>query len=113
LAMDGLTFRVSVHATAVEAEGTDEEIVRRRDVLVSQNRNEPLEIRHDVLLLPHVLLTSRHSSSAMWSGQLFEQPAIARRVRSFTRSRSVGVVREAVAAARCVRWTTNRYRVSR
>jgi hypothetical protein len=28
--MDGLTFRVSVHAPAVEAEGIDEEIVSRR-----------------------------------------------------------------------------------
>jgi len=29
LAMDGLTFRVSMHATATEAEGIDEEIVSR------------------------------------------------------------------------------------
>ncbi len=46
LAMDRLTFRVSVHATAIEAEGIDEEFVSRRDVLVSQNRNDSLEIRH-------------------------------------------------------------------
>jgi hypothetical protein len=54
LAMDGLTFRVSMHATPTEAEGIDEEIVSRRDVLASQNRNDSLEIRHDVLLLSHV-----------------------------------------------------------
>jgi hypothetical protein len=50
LAMDGLTFRVSMHATAIEAEGLDEEIVSCRDVLVSQNRNDSLEIGHKVLL---------------------------------------------------------------
>jgi hypothetical protein len=51
LAMDRLTFRVSMHAPAVEAEGIDEEIVSRGDVLVRQYRNDSLEIRHDVLLL--------------------------------------------------------------
>jgi hypothetical protein len=40
LAVDGLTFRVSMHAAAIEAEGIDEEIVSRCDVLVSQNRND-------------------------------------------------------------------------
>jgi hypothetical protein len=50
LAMDRLTFCVSMHAPAVEAEGIDEEIVSRGDVLVRQNRNDSLEIRHDVLL---------------------------------------------------------------
>lgn len=57
LAMDGLTFRVSIDAPAIEAEGIDEEIVSRWDVLVNQNRNDSLEIRHDVLLLSHVRLT--------------------------------------------------------
>src|SRR5687767_9201461 len=51
LAMDGLTFRVSMHTPAVEAEGIDEEIVSRLDVLVSENRNDSIEIRHDVLLV--------------------------------------------------------------
>jgi hypothetical protein len=59
LAMDGLTFRVSMHSPAIEAEGMDEEIVSRWDVLVSQNRNDSLEMNHDVLLLSHVRLTLR------------------------------------------------------
>ena len=46
--MNWLTFRVSRHAPAIEAERMDEEIVSRRNVLVSQNRNDSLEIRHDV-----------------------------------------------------------------
>ena len=48
LAMDWLTFRVSMHAPAIEAEGIDEEIVSRRDILVSQNSNDTLEIRHEL-----------------------------------------------------------------
>jgi hypothetical protein len=52
--VDGLTFRVSMHAPAIEPERIDEEIVSRRDVLASQNRNDSLETRHDVLLLSHV-----------------------------------------------------------
>jgi hypothetical protein len=48
LAMDGLTFRVSINAAAMEAKGMDEEIVSRRDVLVSQNRNDSREMRHDL-----------------------------------------------------------------
>jgi hypothetical protein len=51
LAMDRLTFRISIHAAAIEAEGIDEEVVGRWDVLVSQNRNDSLELRHDVLFL--------------------------------------------------------------
>jgi hypothetical protein len=47
LAMDGLTFGVSRHAPTIEAEGIDEEIVSRLDVLVSQNRNDSLEVRHE------------------------------------------------------------------
>ena len=43
LAMDRLTFRVSIHAPGTEAEGIDEEIVSRCDVLINQNRNDSLE----------------------------------------------------------------------
>lgn len=43
LAMDRLTFRVAMHAPANEAEGIDEEIVSRLDVLVSQHRNDSFE----------------------------------------------------------------------
>jgi hypothetical protein len=50
LAMDRETVRISMHAAAIEAEGIDEEIVSRCDVLVSQNGNDSLEMRHFVLL---------------------------------------------------------------
>jgi hypothetical protein len=50
LAMDWLTPCVSRHTSVREAEGMDEELVSRRDVLVSQNRNDSLEIGHDVVL---------------------------------------------------------------
>jgi hypothetical protein len=52
LAMNGLTFRVSMYTPAIEAEGIDEKVVSRWDVLVGQNRNDPLETGHDVLLVP-------------------------------------------------------------
>jgi hypothetical protein len=73
LAMDGLAFGVSIHATASEAEGIDEEIVSRRDVVVSQNRNDSLEIRHDVLPLSHVRLTGLRASQSRghWDRLLF------------------------------------------
>ncbi len=65
LAVDGLTFCVSMYATAIETECIDEEIVSRRDVLVSQNRNDSLEIGHDVLLLSQRRPTSRMGSAAL------------------------------------------------
>ena len=45
--MNWLTFGVS-DAPAIEAEGIDEEIVSRGDVLVSQNRNDSRETRHGI-----------------------------------------------------------------
>jgi len=64
LAMDGLTFRVSMHATAIEAEGIDEEIVSRLDVLVSQHRNDSLEVRHKANSLRNFVIHCRSFVSA-------------------------------------------------
>jgi hypothetical protein len=50
LCMNWMAFRVSRHASAVEAEGTNEEIVSRRHVLVGQDRDESLEIGHHLVL---------------------------------------------------------------
>jgi hypothetical protein len=47
LAVYGLSFGISIHAPAIEAEGIDKEIVSRWDVQVSQNRNDSLEVGHD------------------------------------------------------------------
>ena len=46
LAVDGITIRVSIHASTIEAECLDQEIVGGRDVAVGQNRNDALETRH-------------------------------------------------------------------
>ena len=48
LAVDGLALGVPVHTPAVEAERPDQEVVSSGDVLIGQNRNDSLEIRHDV-----------------------------------------------------------------
>src|SRR5687767_8704851 len=50
LAVNGVPSRVPRDATAREAEGIDEEVVSRGDVLVGQNGNDSLDTRHDVLL---------------------------------------------------------------
>jgi hypothetical protein len=48
LAVDGLAVGVPVHTPAVEAEGLDQKLVSSGDVLIGQNRNDSLEIGHDV-----------------------------------------------------------------
>jgi hypothetical protein len=48
LAVNGLALGVPVHTSTAEAERHDQEIVSSSDVLISQNRNDLLEIRHDV-----------------------------------------------------------------
>lgn len=47
--MHGLTLRVSIHAPATQAKRMDEGLVSGRDVLVVQDRNQSLEVRHDGL----------------------------------------------------------------
>jgi hypothetical protein len=49
LAMDRVTFRISVDAARIKTEGLDQEIMSRRNVLVSQNRDYSLECRHEFL----------------------------------------------------------------
>jgi hypothetical protein len=50
LGMNRLTFCISIHAPSSEAERMDEKIVSLRNVLVRQNRDDSLELGHDVLL---------------------------------------------------------------
>jgi hypothetical protein len=48
LAVNGLALGVPVYTSAAEAERHHQEIVSSSDVLISQNRNDLLEICHDV-----------------------------------------------------------------
>src|ERR1700746_280699 len=45
LSVNRLAIRRALNATGNEAEGIDQEIMRRRDVLVHQDRYDPLEFR--------------------------------------------------------------------
>jgi hypothetical protein len=51
LSVNRLAIRRALNATGNEAEGVDQEIMRRRDVLVHQDRYDPLEFRHTHLRL--------------------------------------------------------------
>ncbi len=48
LAVDGLTLGIPVHTRAAEAERPDQEIVCRGNILIRENWNDSLKIRHDV-----------------------------------------------------------------
>jgi len=49
LAMNRLTFVVSIDAPTGKAKGVDEKIVSRRNVLIGQDGDDSLEVRHDAV----------------------------------------------------------------
>jgi hypothetical protein len=65
LAMDGLPFRVSLHASAIEPKRIDQEIVGCRDILIRKNGDDSLETWHAVLLLSVRQQTERISEQVL------------------------------------------------
>ncbi len=70
LTVNWLTFRVSRYTPGIEAEGIDEEIVSRGDVLVGENRNDSFETRHGISFSRRGRSYPRTCFAIVWSCRL-------------------------------------------